>query len=239
MLCDKYGLDYDKSYSRWKLGWSLEEILEIVPCTDHRGKEYESMEKMCEAYSVEVETFKKRIQDGFTKEKALTYVNPDTTVTDHNGTEYSSRLEMCKAYNIDYSTFRERLEAGMTLRAALTCPVAYHERFFVKDHEGNVFHNISEMCQHWGISRNVYDTRKKKGWTIQKILTTPINYKNDVTVDPFTKEVFPSFRSLCKKYGIQPRTVKCRMKKMSFAEALTAPVQPRVFRTWMNPEPTN
>ncbi len=41
------------------------------------------------------------------------------------------------------------------------------------DHLGNEFNTINEMCEHYGIDRFLYRDRKKEGWSLERILTTP------------------------------------------------------------------
>lgn len=36
---------------------------------------------------------------------------------------------------------------------------------------------ISEVCEKFGISANIYHTRKRKGWTLEEIFTTPVRPK--------------------------------------------------------------
>lgn len=42
-----------------------------------------------------------------------------------------------------------------------------------KDHTGREFASIAEMCLFWVISRQLYSSRIKAGWSVEKALTTP------------------------------------------------------------------
>ena len=42
------------------------------------------------------------------------------------------------------------------------------------DHLGNTFPSLAEMCKAYGLSTPAYISRKKRGWNLEKILTTPL-----------------------------------------------------------------
>lgn len=42
-----------------------------------------------------------------------------------------------------------------------------------KDHTGREFVSVSKMCLFWGISQQLYSSRLKAGWSVEKALTTP------------------------------------------------------------------
>lgn len=44
----------------------------------------------------------------------------------------------------------------------------------VKDHLGNEYKSISEMCRHYGINLNSYKNRIESGMSLEKSLTTPV-----------------------------------------------------------------
>lgn len=43
-----------------------------------------------------------------------------------------------------------------------------------KDHQGNTFPSIRAMCAYWHIDTQTYQNRKKKGMSIEEILTLPV-----------------------------------------------------------------
>lgn len=56
-----------------------------------------------------------------------------------------------------------------------------------KDHTGREFASVADMCIFWAISRQLYSSRLKAGWSVEKALTTP-KYKK-------------YFKTNCEKYG--------------------------------------
>lgn len=93
----------------------------------------------------------------------------------------------------------------------------------VKDHLGNTYANIKEMCNRYGFSLNTYYTRLNLGWDIEKILTTPL--KTNATKDHLGNE-YPSIKAMCKAYNINCSTFQDRLKNgWSLEDALTKPLE--------------
>ena len=123
-------------------------------------------------------------------------------IKDHLGIEYKSVKEMCEHYKVKVSTYYYRIKVGYSLEQALTItgkeiaevaktkfincqnPVAEAERV---DHLGNVYISKTHMCDHYGVSRSLYDYRRRLGWTLEKALCEPIKRKqlsvNKRTID--------------------------------------------------------
>ena len=47
------------------------------------------------------------------------------------------------------------------------------EKIKCKDHTGREFASITKMCYFWGISEQLYSSRIKARWSVEKALTTP------------------------------------------------------------------
>ena len=47
------------------------------------------------------------------------------------------------------------------------------EKIKSEDHTGRKFSSITKMCYFWGISEQLYSSRLKSGWSVEKALTTP------------------------------------------------------------------
>lgn len=105
---------------------------------------------------------------------------------DHKGIEYTSVSAMCKAYNIGRTTYQQRLKKGIgnttflrriddgwSLKDALTQNVSSITKT-VQDHLGNKYPSIQAMITAYGLNVSTYNTRKKHGWSLEEILTTPI-----------------------------------------------------------------
>lgn len=47
------------------------------------------------------------------------------------------------------------------------------EKIKCEDHTGREFSSITKMCLFWGISEQLYSSRLKSRWSVEKALTTP------------------------------------------------------------------
>lgn len=43
----------------------------------------------------------------------------------------------------------------------------------VKDHLGNEFESVEDLCNHYDLDRRLYYKRKKANWNLRDILTRP------------------------------------------------------------------
>ena len=78
-----------------------------------------------------------------------------------------------------------------------------------KDHLGNEFESIQEMCDHYNINRNNYNTRIKNGWSTEKALTTPVNIN---FIYDHLGNKYKSIREICNVYNISEKTFRLRMR---------------------------
>lgn len=90
----------------------------------------------------------------------------------------------------------------------------------VTDHLGNEYNSIKEMCEYYGITDDVYRTRMRRKWTLERILTTPTKTKDHLG------NVFNSIAEMCEAYGIIRTTYFKRIKQgWTVEEALTTPLK--------------
>ena len=91
-------------------------------CTDHKGITYASVDDMCKAYGISSNLYRGRLQDGMSREEALTRPLRDTSIKAPNGKTYPTKRAMCEAYGISLSTYANRIRRGMSVEQALTTP---------------------------------------------------------------------------------------------------------------------
>lgn len=88
-------------------------------CTDHKGITYASVDDMCKAYGISSNLYRGRLQDGMSREEALTRPMRDTSIKAPNGNTYPTKRAMCEAYGISISTYANRIRRGMSIEQAL------------------------------------------------------------------------------------------------------------------------
>lgn len=68
-----------------------------------------------------------------------------------------------------------------------------------EDHLGNKFRTIKDMCIYHGIPPETYQSRKKRGWELERILTTPV--KNYVWRNPYRNMGIPLTKADERRYS--------------------------------------
>lgn len=88
----------------------------------------------------------------------------------------------------------------------------------VRDHEGNVFRTIPDMCRHWGISPSCYRERLARHFTLEQILT----YRPDFTSTDHLGNTYRTKSEMCNHYGVMIGTYNSRINRgWSVEKALT------------------
>ena len=59
----------------------------------------------------------------------------------------------------------------------------------VRDHLGHTFPSVQAMFYFWGLKEWAYYERKRAGWSLEQILTTPLNIEPDKDGKPIAKPV--------------------------------------------------
>lgn len=82
----------------------------------------------------------------------------------------------------------------------------------IKDHKGNEYASLSEMCSHYGIKSNTYNARIKAGWSIESALTKEkyARSSKDIIKDS-AGVVYKNKSELCREYGIKRSTYDARI----------------------------
>ena len=92
----------------------------------------------------------------------------------------------------------------------------------IVDHKGNEYPSIAAMCKAHNISYLTYINRKKIGWDLETILTTPIIEKKGKEIEDHLGMKYSSITEMCKVYGVDLHVYLGRIKSgYSMEEALT------------------
>lgn len=122
---------------------------------------------------------------------------------DHLNNKFNSIKDMCDYWGIDITNYYSRYcKMGWSLEKSLVTPINnYKHLYCIKDHLGNKFNTIKEMCNYWGISQNLYTDRVSRGWSLEKSLTYPI--KNKIQVIDHLGNSFNSIKEMCDCWGLK------------------------------------
>lgn len=141
--------------------------------------------------------------------------------TDYNGYEYKSVAAMCRHYNVPKEYYYTKIKLGYSQRDALKR--VYGKDITIKDHLGNVYVSMKEMCDHYGVSLWAYKNRIMK-MSVEDALTAAAKIPHRHECIDHLGNVFPSQSAMCIYWKLPKSTFASRMAKgYSLKDTLTMP----------------
>jgi hypothetical protein len=220
-MCKKWSVSLDTYLKRiLKYDWTKEEALtgvrnysleELEKRTDHEGVVYETAKAMYAKWNITENIYAGRLRGGWTKEEALTGIRNYSLEeleerTDHEGVVYETKTAMCKKWNISPYAYHGRLKHGWTKEEALTGIRNYSDEEIEKrtDHEGVIYKTANAMYKKWNITKSIYQSRVKLGWTKEEALTGIRNYSDEEIEKRTDHEgvVYKTVKAMCNKWNI-------------------------------------
>ena len=195
-----------------------------MKCKDHLGKSYDTEKDLCEAYGITVPAFIRRKKNGYSLKDALTKpTRPPVTeakCTDHLGKVFPSQQAMCDTYGVSLTLYMKRLSRGYSVEEALTKSVKKRNETVYKDHLGNTYDTLQDLCYKYKITPYIYHNRMRLGWSLKRILTGK-HYGHNHT--DHLGNTYESLDDLCNTYGINKSTYYSRINRYhwSVEKALT------------------
>lgn len=178
--CRAYNISTTAYRDRIQSGWDEKSALTVPVrsgrkhCFDHLGTEYPSLKEMCLAYDVSPSTFLHRVRAGQTVENALLgrpplrYPLDERYRTDDDGTVYPTEADLCRKRGLRLTTYKNaRLDGKSPEEAAELARNPYE----TKDHKGNTYKSIREMCLAYRIMPSVFRDRRRKGLSLEECLS--------------------------------------------------------------------
>ena len=209
-MCAHYGIKVATYKDRLRKGWSQEDALtvplgwhtsDICLRTDLDGIVHPSLKSISTKYNVGINTYKKRMKDGWSKEDALltsSYIStqeyPVNLVMD--GNKYRSLRHLCQKLKLTPNHIRKMQAAGFTNEEIRDLGQGVDVNKVIRDPDGNVYRSEKAMCKAHGIYQSTYRRLIEKGMTPKQAFT----YKNKL-VDPYGVE-HDSFNALLRYYDI-------------------------------------
>ena len=94
-----------------------------------------------------------------------------------------------------------------------------------RDHLNKEYESITEMCRAWGIGLALYCSRKKRGWDVERSLTTPVKAVK-LPVTDHHGVVYESKEEMLRAYGIDRATFHTReQKNWDLERIFTTPIK--------------
>lgn len=189
-MCAAYGITLEEFNMRKKFFKNLKDCLEpedSFPWHIEEGRNYRTFKDLCSAYGKlkttvlnRCEKNKLSLHDALVTDSLPHKQGPRNLDcykrTDHLGQEFATKTEMAKFWGMDARTFTERMNSwDNDLKRCLETPLTKTGTRCkpVYDHEGRRFASVSAMCAAWGVTRCLFEGRKKQGWTLRECLTIP------------------------------------------------------------------
>ena len=149
-----------------------------------------------------------------TQRKITDLFYPKETNIELHGKIYDSYSELSKDYNLPINCIYKVLSRGLSLEEVVTSYKPRNKK--VKDHLGNSFKSIRDMCRFWNTTEHVYSSRISNGMSVQDALTLPLkkggNRYNRVYTD-FNGNTFTTMQSMCDFHGVNISTLHRHMKE--------------------------
>lgn len=126
------------------------------------------------------------------------------------GKVYSSYSKLAKEFGFSVDYLYKGLSKGLGLEEIIS---NYKSRWVIVDHLGTEYSCVGEMLDTWGITPKAYRYRKSVGWSLEKILTTPVK-RSSITKEcvDFNGKIFPSMELMAKEYGVTQTSILNHMK---------------------------
>lgn len=148
-----------------------------------------------------------------TQGKVTDLFSPKETNIELHGKTYNNYAELSKEYNLPINCIYKGLSRGLSIEEVVTNYKPRNKE--VKDHQGNSFKSIRDMCRFWNITDHVYHQRMVAGMSVEDALTLPLkkggNRYNRVYTD-FNGNTFTTMQSMCDFHGVNISTLHRHMK---------------------------
>lgn len=139
---------------------------------------------------------------------------PKEIYIEFRGKKYNNYTEIAKDYSLPKNYIYKSLSRGLSLEEVVTSYKPRNKQ--VKDHLGNSFKSMRDMCRFWNTTVHVYTSRVSNGMSVQDALTKPLNKggkkRKVLMYTDFNGNSFPTKEAMCEAHGINVSSLCRRMK---------------------------
>lgn len=131
-----------------------------------------------------------------------------------HGKTYNNYAELSKDYNLPANCIYKGLSRGLSLEEVLNNYKPRNKE--VKDHLGNSFKSIRDMCRFWNTTEHVYHQRVRVGMSVKDALTLAVKKgsrkRKELMYTDFNGNSFTTKEAMCKAHGVNVSSLCRRMK---------------------------
>lgn len=209
-MCEAYRVSRNTYQARIRNGYSVEAAL--------LGKKVSDKPEP-------IKTLKKpKVKEDTHPKPPKVKTRTENPVSDHKGNTYASTKEMCDAYGLRVDTFKSRIKSGKSLEEALTrTPSMVTTNKPCQDHLGNQYNSQIEMARAYGLTKDLFIARRRMGWSLEEILTTPLNGVRKSREFIHNGVVYESKRAFCEHHGIKYELFIHRLRSGMTVEQAISP----------------
>ena len=195
------------------------------------GKTYNSLAEVCRINGRNLQRVSNRLKSGMSLDDAMKMEKNHSSkiCTDHLGNVFNSVKEMLDYHNASEAAYYNGIKHGKPLSELLMIKRKTNE---ISDHLGNKFKSKADMARHWGIEPVILHSRLSVGWSLEQALNTPQETGAMATPGGIRDHkgiLYINKKEMCKAYGIEYSTFKCRMSEgWDLERALTTPKIKRI-----------
>lgn len=146
------------------------------------GEIFSSVYEISKKYDLAQVTIERLLKNN----KSIKHYNRPKSEFIINGVSYKSLTSYCNDHNLNINTVYSRIKRGQTLEEAVNQKIKKQSPI-VKNItkkpinkrplitiNGKSYSNIKAACKDYNIKYNTYRTRRKKGWSVEEAITTPL-----------------------------------------------------------------
>lgn len=193
-------------------------------CTDHLGKQFESIAEMCRFHNMTRITYQNRVRMGWSQQEALTRPRGNYGVKnvylDHEGNTFNTQEEMSDYWGVSLAKIIRAKSKTDSWADAVSKAV----RGTYIDHKGNYFKSLDAMCEFHNVTYNTYVTKRNKGLSLEECLTPKPIVKDHLD------NIYESINEMCRAYGISRQLYSLRSAKKWCVEDCLAPPNSVAYR---------
>lgn len=177
-MCKHYNIARPSFDTRIKNHWPLEKALtapvkHVTVIDPENGLEIPLYELYL-SRNIKYATYYRRKQRGMSEDYVLFEGKLNSVPCGNDKRQYKSILQAAKEMGVNYNSLHKRISKGYDFDVAVhinpKCPTYLR----VKDHTGEVFDSIADMCKKWGIVPARLRKRILCGWKLEYALTVPM-----------------------------------------------------------------